>query len=215
MPPAVVGQALTARQAELLQQQQMAENAAELAGIQLDDVPQEVCDHRNRPCPCHCPHAVLPLPACHAAKQLRCGALLVPCSQMRCQGMKPNGEQCKRKKNTECGDYCKTHYKIYSKPETPPEVKMQLKPDAAETLKNLVPDLFTTLSAEYVDVSHILEDGKLIVEYKLKDKDQIIANLAAKVKEGACVCELLDRSYTDCSLCVAGSPGGAAGSAEA
>ena len=68
------------------------------------------------------------------------------------------------------------------------EVKMELKPDATEKMKEMVPALFTTLSSEYVDISHTLEDGKLIVEYKLKDKDTIIAGLAAKVREGAIAC---------------------------
>lgn len=117
--------------------------------------------------------------------------MLVRCSQTLCVAIKLDGDRCTRRKNPECGDYCKTHFKLVNKPETPPEVKMKLKDDATEKMKQMVSELFTTLSAEYVDVSHTMEDGKLIIEYKLKDKDTIIANLAAKVREGVYVRDCL------------------------
>ena len=88
------------------------------------------------------------------------------------------------------------------KPETPPEVKMELKDDAPEKMKAMVPELFTTLSAEFVDISHTFEDDKLTIEFTMKDKDTIIAALAAKVREGASVktCSL-EFVLTACLCC--------------
>ena len=112
-------------------------------------------------------------------------------SQDICIAIKKDGERCTRRKNPECGDFCKTHFKMAIKPETPPEVKMELKDDAPQKMKAMVPELFTTLSSEFVDVSHTLEEDKLTIEFTMKDKDTIIAALAAKVREGASIRMLL------------------------
>ena len=137
----------------------------------------------------------------------------VSAAQDMCVAIKKDGERCTRRKNAECGDYCKTHFKIMMKPETPPEVKMELKDDAPEKMKAMVPELFTTLSAEFVDISHTFEDDKLTIEFTMKDKDTIIAALAAKVREGASVktCSL-EFVLTACAV-LSGSPGGGGGAA--
>ena len=68
----------------------------------------------------------------------------------------------------------------YETPPPPsPELQLKLHENAGKMLEEFVPKIFDT-PANMIKVKHSIVNGKLVVEYALKDKDEIIAALMAE-----------------------------------
>ena len=79
----------------------------------------------------------------------------------------------------------------YETPPPPsPELQLKLHENAGKMLEEFVPKIFDT-PANMIKVKHSIVNGKLVVEYALKDKDEIIAELLAERGEQVNVSRVL------------------------